>query len=181
MDMVEEQILAHFASKIRDAYRKQREFERELNKLCESHEETAVLRSVYGPKLACAIMGWLGSVYAYKTAAQLEKSCGLNLKIRQSGKVANGLHLTKRGPSIVRKYLWFAAMRVIHPDQGDAIARAWYHKRLRLNGGNKRKALVALMRKLARAIFYVGRGEGFDATKLFDVRILQLEKNGVSV
>ena len=34
------------------------------------------------------------------------------------------------------------------------------------------KAVVALMRKLARAMVHVARGEPFVATKLFDVRRL---------
>jgi hypothetical protein len=38
----------------------------------------------------------------------------------------------------------------------------------------KIKAVVALMRKLARALWHVARGKSFDAAKLFDTRRLQL-------
>jgi len=36
------------------------------------------------------------------------------------------------------------------------------------------KAIVAVMRKVARALWHVARGETFDVTKLFDVRRLDL-------
>jgi len=36
------------------------------------------------------------------------------------------------------------------------------------------KAVVAVMRKLARALWYVGQGKPFDAAKLFDVNRLGL-------
>lgn len=37
------------------------------------------------------------------------------------------------------------------------------------------KALVALMRKLAGALYHIGRGDPYDATKLFALKPLGLE------
>jgi hypothetical protein len=43
-------------------------------------------------------------------------------------------------------------------------------------GQNKLCAVIAVVRKLVRALFYVARGERFDAAKLFDVRRLNLQQ-----
>ena len=52
--------------------------------------------------------------------------------------------------------------------------RAWYEAKVQRDGGKlKMKAVIAVMRKLARALWWVGRGEAFDAHKLFDSRRLQ--------
>ena len=71
----------------------------------------------------------------------------------------------------MRKYLFLAAMRLV---QTDPIARAWYQARSAWKGDDKGKALVAVMRKLTRALFHVAGGEPFDARKLFDTRKLAI-------
>ena len=59
--------------------------------------------------------------------------------------------------------------------QDDPIARAWYEQKVQRDGGKvKGKALVALMRKLLRGLWWVARGEAFDSRKLFDVWRLKL-------
>jgi hypothetical protein len=85
--------------------------------------------------------------------------------------VQGQLKITKRGPSRVRQYLWLAAFRWI---QKDPIANAWYQRKKQRDGGRASRAAVALMRKLAKALYHVGRGATFDSSKLFDVRRLQL-------
>ena len=105
----------------------------------------------------------------------LLKAMGLNLKERSSGKYKGQLKLTKRGPSRTRKYLYFAALRMI---QKDPVVRAWYDRKLQRDGGRvKNRAVIAVMRKLVRAAYHVARGESFDARKLFDVRRLKLAKS----
>ena len=79
--------------------------------------------------------------------------------------------LTKRGPSRDRQYLWLATCRWL---QKDRVARAWYEAKIARDGGRRAKAVVALMRKLAKALFHVARGAPFDSTKLFDVSRLRL-------
>jgi hypothetical protein len=53
--------------------------------------------------------------------------------------------------------------------------RAWYQRRRGYTEDSKQRAIVAVMRKLVRALFHVARGEAFDETKLFDVRRLDLD------
>ncbi len=57
--------------------------------------------------------------------------------------------------------------------QWDPVVRAWYKKKVERDGGLPRyNALVAVMRKLGLAIWYVARGETFDSRKLFDIKTL---------
>jgi transposase len=130
------------------------------------------LRSVLGPITASAIIAYMGSPTAYKSAAAFEKAIGLNLRENSSGTRLGTRRISKRGPGKVRKYLFLTAMLLV---KRDPIVKAWYQARQAYQGGNKLKALVAVMRKLARALVPVAHGEVFDATKLFDTRRLNLE------
>lgn len=127
--------------------------------------------STFGAMTACVIFGDVGDPAKYGSAAAFEKALGLNLKIRSSGEQAGQLHITKRGPGRARKYLYLAALRAIHQH---APVRLWYEKRKAYAGEIKRKAVVAVMRKLVRAMVHVARGATFDATKLFDMSRLGL-------
>jgi len=112
----------------------------------------------------------LGSPLDYPNPRSYLKAMGLNLKERSSGKHQGQLKITKRGPSIVRKYHYFAALRWLHQDP---VIASWYRNKVRRDGGElKGKAIVAVMRKLALSLWHVARGEVFDSRKLFNVRSL---------
>jgi len=131
------------------------------------------MRSCLGAVTAAVVFAYLGAPNDYASAAALEKAAGLNLVERSSGTDAGTKHLSKRGPAMVRKYLFLAAMRLI---QTDPIAKAWYQARASFKGDAKAKALVAVERKLCRALFHIaGSGEPLDSTKLFDIRRLQIK------
>ena len=50
------------------------------------------------------------------------------------------------------------------------IVSTWYDKKVHAHGGrDKLKIVVALMRKLSRALWYVARGQAFDARRLYAV------------
>lgn len=131
------------------------------------------IAKMLGAMTACVVFGDVGDPTKYASAAALEKALGLNLKIRSSGE--NGgkpsLHITKRGPGRARKYLYLAALRAIHQH---APVRRWFERRTAYVAELRRKAVIAVMRKLVRAMFHVARGATFDATKLFDMRRLGL-------
>jgi transposase len=103
--------------------------------------------------------------------ASYVKSLGLNLKECSSGRYQGQLRITKRGSGTARQWLYMAVLRLI---QKDEVVRAWYRQKVARDGGLKRKALVAVMRKVASALWYVARGEEFDSKKLFDVSRLNL-------
>ena len=100
----------------------------------------------------------------YDCARSFQKALGLNLKEKSSGRHAGQLKITKRGSSIARSYLYFAALRLI---KNNAVAKAWYLNKV--DSRAKNKTVIAVMRKLSKALWYVGRGEKFDADKLFTV------------
>jgi transposase len=107
----------------------------------------------------------------YGSARQLEKACGLNLREKSSGEKSGRITITKRGPGLVRQVLYLFALRMLM--QSTAVC-AWYKRRRGYTEDSKRRAVVAVMRKLVRALFHVARGEAFDAGKLFDLRRLDL-------
>lgn len=108
----------------------------------------------------------------YPTARQLEKACGLNLREKSSGEHAGRLSITKRGPGLARQVLYLFALRMI---QASPAVRAWYRRRRGYTEDSKQRAVVAVMRKLVRALFHVAKGEAFEESKLFDLRRLDLD------
>lgn len=130
-----------------------------------------------GPAATAAILAYLGDPAQYGSAGALEKAAGLNLKVRSSGKTAGQLKITKRGPSVVRSILHLASLRLI---QSNAVVRAWYVGRKGFQEKTKLKAVVAVTRKLLRAVWHIVRYDvSFDATKLFDTRALKLQINAL--
>ena len=100
----------------------------------------------------------------YSSPKSLLKALGLNLKEKSSGFYKGKLKITKRGCSIVRRYLYFAALRLI---KSNPLIKAWYQAKV--NDRYKKITIVALMRKLVKALWYVARGAEFDASKLVKV------------
>jgi len=158
-----------------DAYRAHRAFTTAKTQVDALAATTpaAALAPAIGHTTAAAVFAEVGDAKSYSCARAFVKAMGLNLKEKSSGKLQGQLKITKRGPSRVRQYLWLAVFRWI---QTDAIANAWYQRKKKRDGGRSSRAAVALMRKLAKALFHVGRGAVFDSRKLFDVRRLQLSE-----
>jgi transposase len=149
----------------------QREVEKRIRQKMNQRADLAQLLELLGPVTTAAIVADLGHPAHYGSSAAFEKAVGLNLKEKSSGKHQGQLRITKRGSPRVRRYLFLAALRLI---QWDPIVCAWYRARISYKAGVKLKAVVAVMRKLARAIVHVARGQRFEAPRLFDVRRLEL-------
>jgi len=123
-------------------------------------------------KTTAAIMAtFVGDPALFPSAAAYAKACGLNLKEKSSGTLKGHLKITKRGPGRARQFLWLAVCRWIRTD---AAARAWFERKVARDAGKKSKALVALMRKLALALFHIGRGDPYEPARLFDLERLGL-------
>jgi transposase len=132
---------------------------------------TGAMGEVVGKATAAVVVCKVGDPLSFSSAAAYEKSVGLNLKIRSSGKQKGRLKITKRGSGYARRQLYLAALRLI---QWDPVASAWYQRKVDRDGGTKMKAVVAVMRKLTRALWHVARGNQFDSRKLFDAKRLGL-------
>ncbi len=100
----------------------------------------------------------------FKCGRSLQKAMGLNLKEKSSGRLVGQLKLTKRGSSKARMYLYFAALRLI---QKDPVVKEWYQNKV--NPKAKNKTVIAVMRKLVKALWHVAQGQAFDANELFSV------------
>jgi transposase len=140
-----------------------------IEKVASEHETTRGIAVVVGRVTAVVLVAYLGPLSEYDSAAALEKACGLNMRIKSSGNYIGRPSITKRGSSTVRRYLYLAAMRLV---KTDPLIAAWYRARGGYRGDRKLIALVAVMRKLVRALWHVARGASFDATKLVDARAL---------
>ena len=142
-----------------------------LAELVQSDEVLSRMAAVVGPACAASIGSRIGSPLDFSSARALEKATGLNLKERSSGNKEGKLSLTKRGPAQVRQLLYMAALRLV---KDNPIVVSWYRARSAYKAEFKTKAVVAVMRKLARALWHVARGDAFDANKLFDTRRLEV-------
>ena len=145
---------------------------KEVEKLSANIESMKTLVPVLGVKTAATIIAGAGDPREYGSAKALVKAVGLNLRTHSSGKCKPGkLHITKRGSGMTRMMLFMAALRLI---KSDRIAGAWYEAKVKRSGGRKMPGIVAIMRKLVSALWYVARGHEFDSRKLFDAQRLDL-------
>lgn len=140
-----------------------------IEQVVEADRVLTQIASVVGKTTSLVLETTQGTPLAYPNPQSYLKGLGLNLKERSSGKHTGQLKITKRGPGKARKYLYFAALRWSHQDP---VIAAWYQHKVKRDGGLKRKAIVALMRKLALSLWHVARGEVFDSRKLFNARAL---------
>ena len=144
-----------------------------LEKRAEELDASACIRDVAGAYTSAVLAVLVGDPRQFHSAASYLKALGLNLGVYSSGKSKRGqLRISKRGASYPRRLLYMMALRYI---ANDPVVRAWYQSYLDRNGGIRLKGVVAVMRKLARALWAIAQtGEEFDATKLFDTTRLSI-------
>ena len=152
------------ARELLTACREKRAVSRELTRLVREDAGLAVQADAIGAVMASVLWVHLGSPQEYESAAAYRKAMGLNLKERSSGRYKGQLKITKRGPGAVRRWLYMGAVRLLQDPQ----VRVWYEAKKTRDGGRVGRALVAVMRKLAGALYRVAVDEvSFDAGKLF--------------
>ena len=151
------------------AHQEVAQVEREIEQRLAHDTLLAILAMVIGKVSAAVLLASAGSPLDYPNAASYLKALGLNLKERSSGKHKGQLKITKRGPSLARFYLYFAALRLI---VRDPLVKRWYQLKSNRPGAMKNKIVIALMRKLAKALWHSARGARFDTNKLFNLKTL---------
>lgn len=121
------------------------------------------------------ILATVGDPRAYSSAGALLKACGLNLKEISSGKRKGELSISKRGPSMIRRWLFFWAMRSIQKEE----LQEWYRRfRTAPNGGQSRSSsyrkmigLTCMMRKLMKSLWSsMKQGKPFEYGKLIETK-----------
>lgn len=177
----EREMMRFLAGAALDLKRRGQPLKRLIEKTAQSDARIRPLCRFAGKRTALVIVAYLGALSEYESSAGLTKAFGLNLCERSTGQTRQdrqatprGLHVSKRGATRPRAMLFFLAMRMLNERSASycPVATAWYGERLRRNGGNKLKALVALMRKLTAALWHLARGASYDPSKLFDVERL---------
>jgi transposase len=148
-----------------------------LEELAKSHPIISRHATAVGWATACVLWVYLSSPANYRCGEAYRKAMGLNLKERSSGRYQGQLKITKRGPGAVRRWLYFAAMRLVQkPDVAE-----WYEvkKGQRPKGG--KRALIAVMRKLALALYAIAvKEEPFDARRLFSPTVGKRSRRGIT-
>jgi transposase len=156
--------LKQYAGQVRLARKEQKAAGAALARLAAKNPVLTAQATVVGVNTACVLWSSLGDVREYDSGGAYRKAMGLNLKERSSGKYQGQLKISKRGPGRVRRWLYFAALRKC---QEPAVTR-WYQSKKHRENDKSGKALVAIMRKLALALYQVGaRGAKYESRKLF--------------
>jgi len=143
-----------------------RQVQNSLEKRVAGDEVLQRVGQAVGRVTACVLFAAVGNPGDYSCGEAYRKALGLNLKERSSGKHQGRLKITKRGPSIARRWLYFSALRMV---QQPAV-KAWYERKKGQTQQYGGKGVVAVMRKLSLAVYAVARGATFDAARLFPGR-----------
>ncbi len=156
--------LQALAEEMRHNRCQRKQAKRALEEIIRSDDELHEMALLIGLVTTAVLLSCHLDPRRFICARSYQKAMGLNLKERSSGRHIGQLKLTKRGSSIARRYLYFAALRLI---RDDPVVKQWYQNKVDPRARNK--AVIAVMRKLAKALWHVGRGEAFDVNKLLTV------------
>jgi transposase len=131
----------------------------------ESEMEMALGRIPYSPKLlsikglgvvsVAGIIGEVGDFKKFQKLAEIMKLAGLDLYEISSGKWKGRRKISKRGRSLMRKILYYAAIQTI---RNNGILHDYY-TRLTERGMKRMMALVAVSRKLLGIIYAIVRDD----------------------
>ena len=146
------------------AYRQTQLARRKLAELAAQNEVLQRQARVVGVATACVLWVALGDPRNYPCGEAYRKAMGLNLKERSSGRQQGQLKITKRGPAIVRRWMYFAALRTSQ----SVFVRPWFAAKKARDKDRGNGALIAVMRKLSLALHAVGaEGQPFEPWRLF--------------
>lgn len=153
------------AERARDARRVVRQGQKQLRRLAQGHAILQAQGRAVGVPTACVLWASLGDPRDYPSGGAYRKAMGLNLGEFSSGTYEGRLRISKRGSARVRQWLYFAALRCVQA----AGLRGWYQAKKARDGAEAKRALVAIMRKLALALYRVAvtPEEPFELAKLF--------------
>ena len=156
--------LQSLAAELNHSRLQQKQAKQALERLIKEDHELKEMGELIGLVTTAVLMSCHLDPRKFYCARAFQKAMGLNLKEKSSGRHIGQLKLTKRGSSVARRYLYFAALRLL---KNNPIIKVWFDKKV--DPRAKKKTVVALMRKLAKALWHVARGELFDARKLVTI------------
>jgi transposase len=161
---VEQRRLQQYAEQALAARREVRRGLRQLRALARGQAVLQAQGQAVGLPTACVLWAGLGDPRRYSSGPAYRKAMGLNLVEHSSGTYQGQLRISKRGQPRLRRWLYLAVLRLIRR-QG---VRDWYQAKKRQGPRATKKALVAVMRKLALALYRVAvAGVAFEPRRLF--------------
>ena len=126
-----------------------------LTRRAKKHVILSRMAPAVGHATACVLWAAVGNPQDYHCGAAYRKAMGLNLKERSSGQYVGQLKITKRGSSMARRWLFFAALRILQQEP----VWTWFQQKKLKDNQSGGKAVVAIMRKLALALYAVAKRE----------------------
>jgi transposase len=156
--------IQEYAEKVLAARQQSNRAQRRLREMAEGHPVLEAQGKVVGVPTACVVWVSTGDPRNFDSAGAYRKAMGLNLVERSSGTYQGTLRISKRGSARTRQWLYFAVLRLVQK----CGVRPWYEAKKAHNEGDARRVVVAVMRKLAVALYHVGvKNEEFRPQRLF--------------
>jgi transposase len=109
----------------------------------------------FGIVTVAGLIGEIGDFTKFTTQSEITKLAGLTIYEISSGKRKGQRRISKRGRSLLRKILYYAAIQTVRKN---GIMHDYYQKLIG-RGMKKIMALVAVSRKLLRIIFAIVRDD----------------------
>jgi len=147
--------IKHLISAIEDKSRFIDELENQMAHHLDQIPYSYCILSIKGIGLitVAGLIGEVGDFRKFDTISEIMKLAGLDLFEISSGKHKGKHRISKRGRSLMRKLLYFAAINVV---KSHGIMHKPYQEMLD-RGQQKQKALIAISRKLLGVIFALAR------------------------
>lgn len=136
--------------------RRLREIDSDIERTLKDHEVGTLLTTLdgIGPTTAARLVAELGDIASFRSAAAIASYVGAIPGLRQSGKrQASRAGLTPHGNARLRAALWMPTLTAVRKNPW---LRAYYEG-LRARGKLPKVALVAAMRKLLIAVYFVAK------------------------
>lgn len=120
-----------------------------------SYSSKLLLIKGFGIVTVAGLIGEVGDFKKFRTQSEIMKLAGLDLYEISSGKWKGQRRISKRGRSLIRKILYYAAIQTIRKN---GIMHEYY-TRLTGRGMKRMMALVAVSRKLLRIVHAIMRDD----------------------
>lgn len=146
----------------------EKQMEHYLEKIPYSHNLLSI--KGIGRVTVAGLIGEVGDFKKFNTISEIMKLAGLDLFEVSSGKHRGNRRISKRGRSLMRKLLYFAAINVV---KSHGIMHGRYQEMLD-RGMPKMKALVAISRKLLGLIFALARDNAVYVKNYSNIHHLKL-------
>jgi transposase len=134
-----------------------KEVEGQMKELLKGLPSAEILMSIRGVGMitTAVFLGEVGDPKNFGQAKQIIKYAGYDPKEDDSGKSIGRKRISKKGRWLLRKYLYFMGMRVIHRNK---FFRTYYDKKLKKKNRwgqllKKKEAICAVVNKLIKVIF----------------------------